>query len=32
MVKLCANIGDHDQMSISVVSDLGLHCISVTFL
>ena len=32
MAKLFANIGDPDQMPHSVASDLGLHCLSITFL
>ena len=30
MAELFANIGDPDQMSHSVVSDLGLHCLPIT--
>ena len=32
MVKLFANSGDPDQMPCSVASDLGLHCLLVTYL
>ena len=32
MVKLFANSGATDQMPLSVASDLGLHCLSVTCL
>ena len=32
MVELFANSGDPNQMPHSVVSDLGLHCLPVTFL
>ena len=32
MAKLFANSGDFDQTPHSVVSDLGLHCLSITFL
>ena len=32
MAKLFANSGGPDQMPHSVVSDLGLHCLSVTLL
>ena len=31
MAKLLANSGDPDQMLHSVVSDLGLHCLPITF-
>ena len=32
MIELFANCGDPDQMPNSVASDLGLHCLLVTFL
>ena len=32
MVELFANIGDPDQTPRSAASDLGLHCLPVTFL
>ena len=32
MVELFANSGDPDQVPHTVVSDLGLHCLSVTCL
>ena len=32
MVELFANSGDADQMPRSVASDLGLHCLPITFL
>ena len=32
MVKLFANSGDPDQMTHSVASDLGLHCLPITLL
>ena len=32
MAKLFANRGDPDQMSHSVVSHLGLHCLPITLL
>ena len=32
MVELFANSGDHDQTPPSAASDLGLHCLPVTFL
>ena len=32
MTELFANGGDADQMTYSVVSDLGLHCLPITFL
>ena len=32
MAKLFANSGDPDQTPRSAASDLGLHCLSVTFL
>ena len=32
MVELFAYSGDHDQKLHSVVSDLGLHCLSITHL
>ena len=32
MVELLANSGDPDQMSLSVASDLALHCLPVTLL
>ena len=32
MVELFANSGDLDQTPHSVLSDLGLHCLSVTHL
>ena len=32
MAKIFANSGDPDQMPHSVVSDLGLHCLTVTLL
>ena len=32
MAKPCANSGDPDQTSRSVVSDLGLQCLSITLL
>ena len=32
MAKLFANSGDPDQMPLSVVSDLGLHCLPITLL
>ena len=31
MVKLFANSGNPDQMLPSVASDLGLHCLPITF-
>ena len=31
MAKLFANSGDPDQMPRSVASDLGLHCLPITF-
>ena len=31
-LKLYANSGDPDQMAHSAASDLGLHCLSITFL
>ena len=31
MAKLFANSGDPDQMPHSAASDLGLHCLPVTF-
>ena len=31
MAKLFANSGDFDQTPHSAVSDLGLHCLSITF-
>ena len=31
MDKLFANSGDPDQMLHSVASDLGLHCLPITF-
>ena len=32
MAKLFANSGDPDQMLHSATSDLGLHCVLITFL
>ena len=32
MVELFANSGDPDQMPHSVASDLGLHCLPVTYI
>ena len=32
MVEFIANSGDPDQTSRSVASDLGLHCLPITFL
>ena len=32
MVELFSNSGDPDQMLHSAASDLGLHCLPVTFL
>ena len=32
MVELFANSGDPDQTPRSAASDLGLHCLPVTFL
>ena len=32
MAKLFANSGDPDQMLCSAVTDLGLHCLLITFL
>ena len=32
MAELFANSGDPDQMPHSVVPDLGLHCLPITFL
>ena len=32
MVDLFANSGDPDQTPHSAVSDLGLHCLLITFL
>ena len=32
MVKLFANSGVPDKMSLSVASDLGLHCLQITLL
>ena len=32
MVELFANSGDPDQTPPSAASDLGLHCLPVTFL
>ena len=32
MAKLFANSGDLDQMPHSVTSDLGMHCLPITFL
>ena len=32
MVELFANSGDPDQMPLSAVPDLGLHCLPVTLL
>ena len=31
LVELFANSGDPDQMLHSVASDLGLHCLPITF-
>ena len=31
MAKLFANSGDPDQMPHSAASDLGLHCLPITF-
>ena len=32
MAKLIANSGDPDQTPHSAASDLGLHCLPITFL
>ena len=32
MVELFANSGDPDQMPHSAASDLGLHCLPITFI
>ena len=32
MVEVLANSGDPDQMQHSAVSDLGLHCLTITIL
>ena len=32
MVELFANSGDPDQMLPSVASDVGVHCLPVTYL
>ena len=32
MAKLFANSGDPDQTLLSAATDLGLHCLPITFL
>ena len=32
MVKIFANSGDPDQMLLSAMSDLGLHCLPIILL